>query len=135
MTEQNQKNLACCPEFNPLPWQDSVIEWNDKKFIKDHVCTFSFMPLNFGTVMKRFDKKVTNAGASVPDWVCLSDHTSHWNMDVYLAVDKEVPDAENVILSGKFYNKVYEGGFKETGYWMKDFKNDVLSKGFKTAKM
>jgi hypothetical protein len=28
----------------------------------------------------------------IPDYVCLSEHTSKWNMDVYLAVDREILD-------------------------------------------
>ena len=46
-----------------------------------------------------------------------------WNMDLYLAVDREVAGAENITLSGKFLSKVYEGNFKDTGVWMKDFEN------------
>jgi len=134
MTDQHQKEQICCTEFNPLPWQDKLIEWHDKKFVKDHVCTFFFMPLNFGSVMKRLDKKVDSVGAVVEDWLCLSDHTTHWNMDLYLAVDKEVQGAENVSFSGKFFSKVYEGPFKDTGKWMKDFANNIKTKGYKTTK-
>jgi hypothetical protein len=43
--------------------------------------------------MKRLDEKVRKASATMPDWLCLSDHTSKWNMDVYLAVDKEIEGA------------------------------------------
>jgi len=73
--------------------------------------------------MKRLDEKVRKAGAEIPDWLCLSDHTSKWNMDVYLAVDKEIPDAENTTISGTFLSKVYEGPYKDTGKWCNDFEN------------
>ena len=36
--------------------------------------------------------------------------------------DKDIPDAGNTTLSGKFLSKVYEGNFKETGNWCKDFE-------------
>jgi hypothetical protein len=93
------------------------------------------MPINFGKVMIRLNEKVKKAGATMPDWVCLSDHTSKWNMDVYLAVDKEVPDAENISLSGKFLSKVYEGNFKETGKWCKDFESYAAGKNLKIKKL
>ena len=47
-----------------------------------------FIPINFGAAMTRLDKKVREAGAEMPDFLCLSDHTSKWNMDLYMAVDK-----------------------------------------------
>ncbi|HAN77820.1 MAG TPA: hypothetical protein DCQ31_08645, partial [Bacteroidales bacterium] len=97
----------CCPKFSPENWDDKTIEWENKSFIKDKVFTLFYMPMNFGAAMKRLDAKTTAAKAQVPDYLCLSNHTSKWNMDLYLAVDKEVPDTENVKLSGKYYCKTY----------------------------
>ena len=113
---------VCCPEFNPAPWDDQTFEWTDKKFVRDKVFTVFNMPLNFGAVMKRLDAGLRKSGAAIVDNLCLSDHTSKWNMDVYAAVDKDVPDAENVILSGKYFSKVYEGPFKDTGKWCRNFE-------------
>lgn len=53
----------CCPEFDPKLWDDKLIEWQNKRFIKDSVCTLFYMPLNFGSVMKRLDKVVSKAEA------------------------------------------------------------------------
>jgi len=130
----NESELTCCPEFNPEPWNNQIVIWENKKFIKENVCTFFYMPLNFGSVMKRLDKKTTANEANIVDWLCLSDHTSKWNMDIYLAVDKDIPDSENVTLSGKFYCRVYEGPFKETGNWCKDFEAVAQTKGFSVKK-
>jgi hypothetical protein len=132
--ENNLNQAECCPKFDPKPWDDKVFEWENKKFIKDKVCTLFYMPMNFGNVIKRMNAKVEKAGANMPDWLCLSDNTSKWNMDIYLAVDKEVADAENISLSGKFLSKVYEGNFKETGKWMKDFQSFAKQKGFEIEK-
>jgi hypothetical protein len=113
---------VCCPEFDPAPWDGKTFEWRDKRFIKGKVSTLLFMPLNFGSVMRRLMGQVDGAGATAVDWLALSDHTSRWNMDLYVAVDREVPGAENITLSGKFFSKVYEGPFKNTGAWTEDFK-------------
>jgi hypothetical protein len=124
----------CCPEFNPEPWDGKTFEWNDKRFVKDRVLTIFYIPLNFGRVMKKLDEKVRRAGAEIPDYLCLSDHTSKWNMDVYLAVDKEIPDAENTTINGKFLSKVYEGPYKDTGKWSKDYENLAKSKSLDIKK-
>jgi hypothetical protein len=119
---------SCCPPFDPTPWDEKTFRWKDKQFIKDKVFSVFYMPMNFGGVMKRLDGKVRKAGGTMPDELCLSDHTSKWNMDVYLAVDKEIPDVENVTLSGDFLSKVYEGPYKDTGKWCKDFEAFSRSK-------
>jgi hypothetical protein len=130
----NQNITECCPKFNPAPWEDKFFEWNNKKFVKDKVFTLFYMPINFGSVIKKLDAKVREVGAKFEDNMGLSDHTSKWNMDLYLAVDKEVPEAQNVTLSGKYYSKVYEGDFKETGKWCNNFESIIKSKGMNVKK-
>jgi hypothetical protein len=128
MTDQNYE---CCPPFDPTEWDNKEFEWSGKKFIKDRVRTFWYMPLNFGSVMRRLDEKVRTANATIPDSLCLADHTSKWNMDVYLAVDRDIPNAQNVTLDGSFVSKVYEGPFQNTGKWCADFETAVKEKGKK----
>jgi len=135
MTTQSETNSMCCPEFDPAAWDDKLFEWENRRFIKDHVCTLFYMPVNFGKVIRRLDKIIKVAGAEVEDWLCLSDHTSKWNMDIFLSVDREIAGAENTTLSGKFFSKVYEGPFKDTGKWCKDFENILISKGLTKKKM
>jgi hypothetical protein len=124
----------CCPEFIPAPWDEKIQEWKDKRFIKDKVFTLFYIPMNFGRVMKRLDRKVREHGSTIPDALCLSDHTSKWNMDLYLAVDKEIPESENLTLSGKFFSKVYEGPYKDTDKWCKDFESVVKGKNLSIEK-
>lgn len=129
----NKKDV-CCPRFDPTPWNENLFEWNNKKFIKTQVHTFLYMPLNFGRVMKKLDEQIRNADATIPDSMALSDHTSRWNMDIYLAVDKEISSLENTTLNGKFFSKVYEGPFKDTKKWCNDFQQLAKSKKLKINK-
>jgi len=127
------ENADCCPRLDPQLWDKKTFDWKDKKFIKDSVRTAFFIPLNFGSVMKRLDEKVRAAGATMPDSLCLSDHAGKWSMDVYLAVDKDIPGAQNETFSGTFLSRAYEGDFKQTGEWCKDFESYVKEQG-KTIK-
>jgi hypothetical protein len=126
---------VCCRKFNPEPWDDKEFEWNDKVFIRSSVCTFFYMPLNFGSVMKKLDKVISAAGVDWSEGICLSDHTSKWSMDLYLSADKPVPALENKLFSGKFYGKVYEGPFSNTGKWQSNFVGRLKTKGFKYRKI
>lgn len=134
MTTQKDSSPECCPPFNPDPWDDKIFEWHDKKFISEKVFTFFYMPVNFGAAMRKVNKKVEEANAEIPDWLCLSDHTSKWNMDIYLAVDREIPGAKNETISGKFFSKVYEGPFKDTAKWCKNFEEAAKNRGLKIKK-
>jgi hypothetical protein len=135
MSTQNVNDQECCPPFDPSKWDNKMVEWYNKPFIKDKVFTIMYMPVGFGKVMRRLDSLVRGANATMPDWLCLSDHTSSWNMDVYLAVDKEIPNAQNVTLKGNYYCRVYEGPFQNTGKWTKDYETEAKKNGHNVKKM
>jgi hypothetical protein len=128
------KGTGCCPPFTPEPWHDKVHNWQNKLFIREKVRTLWYMPLNFGGAMTRIQSKLEQAGAESPDWLTLSDHTSKWNMDILLAVDREIKDAENTTISGSFYSRVYEGSFRDTGLWHVDFKKEAIARGYDIGK-
>lgn len=124
----------CCPKFNPEPWQEKSFQWNDKLFVKDKVFTFFYMPVNFGQTMKRLFRKLQESNATCQDNMVLSDHTSRWNMDLYMAVDKPLKNAENVKLNGHILSKVYEGPYKDTAVWCKDFESFAATKSLTVNK-
>lgn len=130
-----KKEEICCPKFNPKPWDEKVFSWKNKKFIKDKVFTLFYMPVNFGSVISRLMKKADEAKAKSKDYMCLSEHTSMWNMNICVAVDKKVKGVKNVTMSGKYLSKVYEGEFKDTGIWMKDFESFAKNKKTKIKKI
>lgn len=124
----------CCPKFKPETWDEKIFEWKDKKFIKGRVGTCFYVPLNFGGVISKMMKLADEAEAKNPEYMCLSEHPSKWRMNLLVAVDKEIETADNMTLSGKFISKVYEGNFKDTEKWMKDFQRFVASKKIKIGK-
>lgn len=131
----NEIETGCCPRFNPEPWDEKEVTWQDKLFIKDHVRSFLHIPLNFGQVMVKNMEMIESAGALAPQPLMLSDEKSLWGTDVYIAVSKEVPRVEMERISGTFLTKVFEGPYKNAGKWAKEMKAYVKSKGRKIEKM
>ncbi|MHC4178132.1 MAG: hydrolase [Planctomycetota bacterium] len=124
---------GCCPRFDPQPWDEKEVTWENKLFLKDRVRSFLHIPLNFGRVMVRNMEKIQAADALAPEPLLLSDCSSPWKTDVYIGVSKEVPGADMHRISGTFLTKVFEGSYRNTGTWMKEMEAFVKSKG-KNAK-
>jgi len=130
-----QAETGCCPRFNPEPWNEKEVTWQDKLFLKDHVRSFLHIPLNMGKVMTRNMERIQEADALTPEPLTLSDDKSLWGADVYIAVSKEVPGAEMTRVSGTFLTKVFEGPYSNTGKWVKEMKDYVKSKGKELKKL
>ncbi|MAG08116.1 hypothetical protein CMO89_01480 [Candidatus Woesearchaeota archaeon] len=126
---------GCCKRFEPEPWEDKEITWHGKLFLKDHVTSFFHIPLNFGKVMVKNMERIKKANALAPEPVLLSDEKSLWGADIYIAISKEVPEAEMEKISGTFLSKVFEGPYKDMGKWINEMKTYVSSKGKNIKKM
>lgn len=133
--ENRIKETGCCPIFDPEPWDQKEVIWQDKLFVKDHVISFFHVPLNFGKVVTRNMARIEEAKARDPQDLLLSDEKSLWGADIYIAVSKEVPGAKLERLSGTFLTKVFEGGYHKAGKWAKEMESYVRSKDKETRKM
>lgn len=127
--------IECCPLLDPTLWQNKTFVWKNKLFFRDRVKTLFYIPLNIGRVMKRMSKRVKDARSSFADGMMLSDHTSMWNMDIYVAAKKRIAGMDHTTLSGKFFTRVYEGSHNETQEWAHDFDAYTKSKKMKVKKL
>lgn len=125
----------CCPRFDPQPWDDQVINWEEKPFLQDRVVSFLHIPLNFGVVMKRSMAAIEAAGATPDEMIVLTDENSLWGADVYVAVAKDVPGRRMARLSGSFVTKVFEGPYRNMRDWIQEMRAFVSSKGKTLQKM
>jgi len=126
---------GCCLRFNPEPWDEKEITFENKLFVKDHVRSFFHIPLNFAKVMVKNMEMIQQADALVPLPLMLSDEKSLWGVDIYIAVAKEVPGAKMERISGTFLTKVFEGPYKNAGQWAKEMKDYVKTKARELNKM
>ncbi|MDD3803957.1 MAG: hypothetical protein PHW02_06220 [bacterium] len=127
MTVERVNRTGCCDPFDPAPFQDKTIEWQDKLFIKDRVKSLFHIPLNFGAVVVKNVKLIEKAEAKPEYQLMLVDEKSLWGADLYINVGKEVEGAKMERMTGKFFTRVYEGPFSKMGEWIKDF-NDYCAK-------
>lgn len=125
LNEQNE--TGCCPRFDPAPWDDREVVFEDKPFVKDRVRSVLHIPLNFGKVMVRNMEHIRAIDALPPEPIVLSDENSLWGADVYIAVTKDVPGAEMARLSGTFLSRVFEGPYKDVRKWVVQMKGVVAS--------
>jgi len=138
MTHKNEDSDICCPEFNKEPWDEKTHIWKNKLFIKDNVRLFLHIPLpssmkrTIGSMWKKAE--AAKADPEVKDFILMATDPSPWKSELYMSVTKEVPDAENVKLSGTFLTKVFDGPYNAVPKWIKEMDKFVSSKGKKTKK-
>ena len=112
----------CCPKFDPTGWENKTHKWDNKLFIKDTIHQFMHMPWppTVGKVMTRMWDLAEKADAApdLKDFIVLAYDPSPWKSEFYMAVTKEVPETENVKISGTFITKVFDGPYQNVPKWM-----------------
>lgn len=126
---------GCCPRFDPKPWDEKEKTWDGKLFLKDRVRVVFHIPINFGKVMVKNMSRITEADALNDIPLMLCDENSLWSKDIYIAVGKDVPDAQMERISGTFLTRVFEGPYKNAGKWAKEMKEYVKARGKEIKKM
>lgn len=90
--------------------------------------------MNTSSVIKRmFDKvKKENAAPENKDFLILFYDSSPWKSEAYMTVTKEIPNGENVKITGNFISKVFYGAYNEVPLWIKQM-DEFLSRRNKKA--
>lgn len=127
-TLNEQAETGCCPRFDPEPWDDKEVTFENKLFVKDRVRSVLHIPLNFGKVIVRNMERIEAAEAAADEVLLLADENSLWGADIYIAVSKEIPGAEMARISGTFLTRAFEGPYKDMRKWVAEMKTYVASK-------
>jgi hypothetical protein len=132
MKKQDQP-AECCPDFDPKAWNEKEFDWKNKLFIRGTMPQFMHMPLpgTFSRTVARIWMQIEAAGGNpdARDFLMLASETSPWKGEVFINSTVDVPEAENIRLSGKFLTKVYDGPYNAVPAWVKDMDSYLAKKG------
>ncbi len=134
----NNQNEECCPKFNVEKWDKKTLSWDNKKFIKDTMPEFFHIPFPpmIGKKITRMWTAVEQAGASASDkedTLILFRDPTPFKGEIYIAVEKDVPNENNIVISGDFVSQVFDGGYNDIPRFIK-IMNDYLAEMGKKAK-
>jgi hypothetical protein len=136
MPEKNEE--VCCPRFDPTLWDEKEVTWDNKAFIRENIPQFMHIPLPgfYGKAVTRMMEKIEAADAKTEekDFLMLALDPSPWKSELYMNVTKEVPNADNVRLSGTFMTKAFDGPFNNIPVYIKEMDEYVGGKGQKVLK-
>ena len=117
MRDMKKSITGCCPPFDPAEWDGQTFTFDRKLFLKFPTRSLFHVPVGMNYKMRAIMARVEEVGATSPDHLMLSEEVSSWKSEQYLAVTKEVPGEEMVLLSGTYVTKVFEGPFKDIHTW------------------
>ncbi|MHC4322314.1 MAG: hydrolase [Planctomycetota bacterium] len=134
--DMSDNETGCCPRFNHEGWDEQLLHFRDKLFVKAKTLSFFHIPLNIGLVFPKMLKAIEDAQAvKMDEFIALSYDPSPWRGEHYFAVTEEIPGQEMVRLSGDYITRVFEGPYKKAHEWHKIMEEFVNSKGKKLEKM
>jgi hypothetical protein len=120
---------GCCPPFDPSQWDDKVVTWQDKPFLKARVRSVFHVPLRMSKIVPRAMAQIEGAGANPSRRLMLADDQSPWHTDLYIEVTSDVPGANMARLSGTFLTRVFDGPYRDTPKWAAEMKLEVKARG------
>lgn len=127
--DASDNETNCCPRFHPEPWDGQALHFDEKRFVKASTVAAFHVPLNMGSVFAKTLSAIEAAHAGGGGLLVLSHDESAWHAEHLFAVDKDVPGAEMVRLSGDFLTKVFEGPYTDARHWCAAMHAYVTAQG------
>jgi len=138
MPDYHAPDESCCSVIDTAPWDGTTHVWENKLFIKESIPIFFHIPWPpmIGRLIWRMWDKAQKAGAApeMKEVLALATDPSPWRSEWYMSVTKEVPDAENVKLSGTFFTRVFDGPYNAVPKWIKEMDKQLAVQGKKAGK-
>lgn len=128
----------CCPLFHPERWDEKTHNWESKKFVVDSIPTLFHIPYPpmIGKKIARMSKMADESNtmsADKEEVLVLFHDPSAFKSEIYLSVTGEVPNENNVTISGTFVSKVFDGSYNAIPKFIKQM-NEYLAETNKKAK-
>lgn len=120
---------GCCPRFNPSGWDDLLLTFERKPFVRASTISALYLPLNGASPFRATMNAVEQAYAREGTFLVLSNDDSPWYAEHLFAVDQDVPGADMVHLSGTYLTKVFEGAYHHAVGWVSQMESVVESRG------
>lgn len=132
-----ERTETCCPEFDPVPWFHTKHEWRNKLFLKASIPELFHIPLprTYNRAITRMWKTAEHADAAPDpkDFLLLASDPSPFKGELLMSITKEIPEQENVKLSGTFISKVFDGPYDRVPKYIAEMNGYLASIG-KSAK-
>jgi len=131
-----EEEKECCPKFNPERWDKKTFNWENKLFVKEDLPVFFHIPSSkaIGQKIPKMINLATNANKLDEDkeeTLMLFHDFSAFKSEILISVTGNVPEANNVSLSGTFMSRVYEGEFKAVPKFIKEMNKYLEENGKK----
>jgi hypothetical protein len=137
--DKPQKEVTCCPVFDPERWNEKMYTWENKMFIRGSMPQILHYPFPgmIRRIMKKLWKQATEAEAEpcAEDFIMLIYDRSPWKCEFFMPVTHEVPGADNMRLSGTYFTKVFDGPIKLVPQFINEMdillaQKDILAKKY-----
>jgi hypothetical protein len=116
---RKNKADACCPRFNPEPWDDKTLTWENRRFRErpSNKLSSHSAELRLGHVNRNVGA-IESTDASPETMVSPGRREFSLGSDVYIEVTKVIPGANMATISGTFLSKVFEGAYQSIRKWI-----------------
>jgi hypothetical protein len=127
--DRTDNPTGCCPRFQPAPWDGQELRFENKPFVRASTISLFHMPLNMGSMFSKTQAAIQQAHADGDGFLVMSHDDSAWHGSHLFAVNRDVPGADMVHLTGTFLTKVFDGPFSQARSWCDDMAALARQKG------
>ncbi|WP_114521654.1 hydrolase [Altererythrobacter sp. ZODW24] len=128
--DANDNPTGCCPRFHPDGWDEQLLHFEGKQFVRATTRSKDHVPFDMDTVFGATFGAMMEAGAVDPAHpLVLSRDLSPEQGEHLFAAKKDVPGQEMVTLSGDFRTRVFDAPYEQAPAVLETFAKELEEQG------
>ena len=131
LIKATDKGTGCCPIFHPEQWHDLLFDFSKYHFIRAVTRSFFYIPLNMSSVMRKAQAAIDKAQQRDEErYLMLSEDISLFKCTHDILVKGPVPGYPSQSISGQWYARVFDGGYRDLPNWMQQLQFEAKKRGY-----
>ena len=129
-TDLRDNPTGCCPRFRPEGWDEQVLHFEDKPFVRAVSQGVKHVPQDLAPAYAAAASAIEKAKAWDDQQLLVLNRVLQSREAEHLfAVRKPVRGMEMVRLDGDYRTKLFEGAYEQAPRWQSEFEQELAQEG------
>ena len=125
----------CCPRLDPAEWDKLFWVWDKKPFYAARFWSIFNLPLTLDSAIRKAVQDIESRGVGDEEPLLFQRDEAMLHSTLLVSIKKYVDDLPVETVSGRFYSRLFEGKYSDSGRFAKEVNSDLKLRGLSQVEL
>ena len=124
-----------CPILEARDWDRRFWDWKDKPFYAATYWSIMHIPLNLDAVVRKAVADIRERNLMSEPIITFTREETMFHSTILISIREGTDELPVETLTGRYYSRLFEGGYGDTGKHMGEMRADLGKQGLKPGEL